>query len=167
MHELQRLSVRRLTYAHVLGQVLRLLLDRNFRHKAKPGVVGRGVDHHHVSCRLDALLVQQCRQRLEGLNQGIECGVPVGGALEGDNRLRFERDLLPKGIGALHRRGRRGGGGGRGVGGGGGGGGGGRRGGGRSGGGLGGGGAGRGRSRPAGGGRGCGRLRQRVAKAQR
>src|SRR5882724_3900403 len=49
MDELQRLAVGRFTDAHVLGQVLRVLLDRNFGEKRKTGIVGRGVDDHRIA----------------------------------------------------------------------------------------------------------------------
>ena len=46
-------------------------------------------------------------QRLEGIDQGVERRIPVGGAFEDHDRLRLQRDLLAKGVGGLHRRARR------------------------------------------------------------
>ena len=60
MHELQRLAFGRFAGAHVLTQILWLLLDRYFRKIREAGIVGRGVDDHRIAGRLDALLVEQC-----------------------------------------------------------------------------------------------------------
>src|SRR5882757_1684074 len=49
MDELQRLAVGRFADAHVLGQVLRVLLDRNFGEERKTGIVGRSVDDHRIA----------------------------------------------------------------------------------------------------------------------
>jgi hypothetical protein len=59
MHELQGPALGRFSDAHVLTQVLWLLLDRYLRKVCETGIVGRGVDDHRIAGRLDALLVEQ------------------------------------------------------------------------------------------------------------
>src|SRR5258707_4988154 len=59
MDELQRLALGRFAHAHVLGQILRILIDRHFREVGEAGIVGGGIDDHRIACRLDALLVEQ------------------------------------------------------------------------------------------------------------
>ena len=49
MDEFQRLALGRFADAHVLGQVLRVLLDRDLGQEGEAGVVGRGVDDHRIA----------------------------------------------------------------------------------------------------------------------
>ena len=112
MDEFQRLALGRVADAHVLGQVLRLLVDRDLGQEREAGIVGRGVDDHGIARCLDALLVEQPGQRLERIDQGVEGRVPIGGALHDHHFLGLKRELLAEGVGGLdaggRRRGRRG-----------------------------------------------------------
>src|SRR6267143_7120844 len=59
MDKLQRFAVGRFAHAHVLGEVLRVLFDRDFGQKREAGIVRRRIDDHRISRGLDALLVEQ------------------------------------------------------------------------------------------------------------
>src|SRR5581483_6003633 len=104
MDEFERLAFRRFGNGDRLRQVLRLLADRNLRKIRKAGVVSGRVDDHRIAGGLAALLLQRGRKRLQGRNQRLIGGVPVRGALGGDDRLRGQRDLLAEGVGGLNRR---------------------------------------------------------------
>src|SRR6266851_8403418 len=59
MDKLQGFAVGRFADAHVLGEVLRVLFDRDFGQKREAGIVRRGIDDHRIARGLDALLVEQ------------------------------------------------------------------------------------------------------------
>src|SRR5882757_1504944 len=49
MDEFQGLAVGRFADAHLLGQVFGVLIDRDFRQKSEPRVVGRRIDDHGIA----------------------------------------------------------------------------------------------------------------------
>src|SRR5712692_3352422 len=55
MDEFQGLAVGRFADAHVLGQILRILIDRHFREVGESGVIGGGIDDHLIARWLDGL----------------------------------------------------------------------------------------------------------------
>src|SRR3974390_2454048 len=107
MDKFQRPAFGRFAHAHGIGQILRLLIDRNLGQIGESGIVGGGVDDHRIAGWLDALFVEECRQGLQGRDQRVECCIPIGRAFDLDHRFRRQRNLLAKGVGGADRRGSR------------------------------------------------------------